>query len=220
VLLGTAFSTMTALLAVHALATPGVLIGPNGVVALAGGASLPMGAAVLALTALPALRRPRHMGRLLVLQAGLAAGVVVLGVIGMLVPSVVPAVPERGTAAAIVLIVVGVALFGLLGHRALRTFALTRRFADLVVAVACAWLALATFASLTATPGAFGFYLGHALELAGVVLLALVGYEVLYLNGSPTFGANFSDYFGVLVWGLGADVAARTITALGRVPAR
>ena len=57
-------------------------------------------------------------------------------------------------------------------------------------------------------------------EWLGIKLLALVGYEVLYLNGSPTFGANFSDYFGVLVWGMGADVAARTITALGRVPAR
>ena len=31
VLLGTAFSTMTAMLAVHGLATPGVLAGPNGV---------------------------------------------------------------------------------------------------------------------------------------------------------------------------------------------
>lgn len=58
------------------------------------------------------------------------------------------------------------------------------------------------------------------LELAGVVLLAFVGYEVLYLSGSATFGANFSDYFGALVWGLGADVTARTITSLGRTPGR
>ena len=58
VLLGAAFSTMTALLAIHAIATPGILVGPNGVIALAGGASLPAGAAVLALSALPAMRRP------------------------------------------------------------------------------------------------------------------------------------------------------------------
>ena len=44
VLLGAAFSTMTALLAIHGIATPGVLVGPNGVIALAGGASLPAGA--------------------------------------------------------------------------------------------------------------------------------------------------------------------------------
>jgi hypothetical protein len=53
VLLGIGFSTMTALLAVHGLATPGVLVGPNGVIALTGGGSLPTGAALLALTALP-----------------------------------------------------------------------------------------------------------------------------------------------------------------------
>jgi HD-GYP domain-containing protein (c-di-GMP phosphodiesterase class II) len=172
-LLGTAFSTMTALLAVHGMATPGVLVGANGVIALAGGASLPAGAAVLALTALPGLRRPRRMAPLLALQAGLAGAVLALGAIGLLWPSVVPAVPQRGSAAAIVLIVVGVTLFGLLAHRALRTFALTRRPADLVVAVGCAWLGFASFASLTTTPGTLAFYLGHALELAGVVLLGV-----------------------------------------------
>src|SRR3954464_1518085 len=61
-LLGTAFSTMTALLAVHGFATPGVLVGPNGVVAVAGGLSLPAGAAVLALSALPAVRSARRDG--------------------------------------------------------------------------------------------------------------------------------------------------------------
>src|ERR1700740_3509925 len=43
VLMGTAFSTMTALFAVHGLATPGVLGGDNGVIALAGGLSIPVG---------------------------------------------------------------------------------------------------------------------------------------------------------------------------------
>jgi hypothetical protein len=58
------------------------------------------------------------------------------------------------------------------------------------------------------------------LEIAGGVLLAFVGYELLFLNGSATFGANFSDYFSALVWGLGADVTARAITSLGRTPGR
>ena len=43
VLMGMAFSTMTALFAVHALATPGFIAGPNGVIALAGGLSVPVG---------------------------------------------------------------------------------------------------------------------------------------------------------------------------------
>src|SRR5918997_5112846 len=52
-LLGTAFSTMTALLAVHGLTTPDVLIGPNGTTAFAGGLGIPVGTGILALTALP-----------------------------------------------------------------------------------------------------------------------------------------------------------------------
>ena len=110
ILLGTAFSTMTALLAVHAIATPGVLVGPNGVIALAGAASLPAGAAVLALTALPGLRRPRRIAPLLVLQAVLAAGVLTLGVLALAVPGLLPSVPESGSTAAVALLVVGGAL--------------------------------------------------------------------------------------------------------------
>src|SRR5262245_58042068 len=75
ILLGTAFSTTTALLMVHGFATPGVVVGMNGVIALAGGASLPVGAALLALTALPGLRRPKRIAPLLVLQGVLAVGV-------------------------------------------------------------------------------------------------------------------------------------------------
>src|SRR3954465_11375325 len=100
-LLGIAFSTMSALLAIHGFATPGVLVGPNGVVAVAGGLSLPVGAAVLALTALPAVRTARRMGPLLVLQATLVAAVLVLGSPGLLWPGLVPAVPASGSRAAL-----------------------------------------------------------------------------------------------------------------------
>ena len=172
-LLGTAFSTMTALLAVHGLATPGVLVGPNGVVALAGGLSLPAGAAVLALTALPGLRGTRRMGPLLALQAALAAMVLGLGAAGLLWPALVPAVPAAGSRTAIALMSLGLTLFGLLANRAMRTFALTRRVDDLLVAVGCAWLAVASFATLTATPGSLGFWLGHVLEITGVLLLGV-----------------------------------------------
>jgi hypothetical protein len=53
VVAGGAFATMTLLLAIHGLATPGVLLRRNGVVALAGGTALPAGAAILSLSALP-----------------------------------------------------------------------------------------------------------------------------------------------------------------------
>lgn len=63
-------------------------------------------------------------------------------------------------------------------------------------------------------------WIQRTLEIGGIVLLTFVGYEVLYLSGSPTFGASFSDYLGAVIWGLGADVAGRTITSLGRVATR
>src|SRR5919205_4221738 len=53
VVVGGGFALMAALLAVHGLVTPGVLVGPNGLIALTGAATLPVGAIVLALAALP-----------------------------------------------------------------------------------------------------------------------------------------------------------------------
>jgi putative nucleotidyltransferase with HDIG domain len=181
ILLGTAFSTMTALLAVHALATPGVLVGPNGVTAIAGAASMPVGAAVLALTALPGLRRPRSVAPLLVLQAMLGAGIVALGTLAMAFPGLLPRVPAPASPAAVALLAIGAPLFLLLAHRALSTFALTRRPADLLVCVGCCWLAVALIPQLLVGPGTLGYYAGHALELAGILLIAVPA--VLDLRG-------------------------------------
>jgi putative nucleotidyltransferase with HDIG domain len=224
-LLGTAFSTMTAMLAVHGLATPGVLFGPNGVVAVAGGLSLPVGAAVLALTALPGVRTTRRMGRLLVLQAALAAGVLVLGATGLLWPALVPAVPASGSRAALTLMMTGIVLFGLLANRAIRTFALTRRADDLVVAVGCVWLALASVGTLTRTPGSLGFWLGHGLEIGGVLLLGVPVALDLRRSGAsrPLVGdlsageivAGEEAYLGVRVRALMAGLGAHDGSTAG-----
>jgi HD domain-containing protein len=173
ILLGTAFSTITALLAVHGLATPGVLVGPNGVIALAGGLSLPAGAVLLALTALPSLRRPQRIGRLLVLQGALAAIVVTLGVVGLAVPDLVPPVPRSGSLAAIALLALGIGCLAVLAHRAVRTHALTRRPADLIVVAGCAWMGVALFTQLLIGPMTLAFYAGHAFELGGVALVGI-----------------------------------------------
>src|SRR5436189_1158680 len=87
VLLGTAFTVMAALLALHGLATPGIILPYNGLIGFTGAATLPLGGAVLALSALPSLRRPHSIKRLLVLQVGLVAAIVALGTAGMLRPS-------------------------------------------------------------------------------------------------------------------------------------
>jgi putative nucleotidyltransferase with HDIG domain len=173
ILLGTAFSTTTALLAVHGFATPGVIAGPNGVIALAGGASLPVGATLLALTALPALRQPRRIAPLLALQAVLAVGVLGLGGLALAIPSLVPSVPQAGSPAALALLGWGVLCLAVLAHRAIRTHALTQRPADLLVVTGCAWLGLSLFTQLVLGPGSVAFYSGHAFELGGIAMVGI-----------------------------------------------
>jgi len=98
VLIGTAFSVMAGLLALHGIATPGILMGDNGVVAFTGGATLPIGGAILALAALPQLRHPGRVRVLLAVQAALLVGVLGLGAAGFAFAQLVPGVPEPGSA--------------------------------------------------------------------------------------------------------------------------
>jgi HD-GYP domain-containing protein (c-di-GMP phosphodiesterase class II) len=173
VLLGTAFSTMTALLAVHGLATPGVLVGGNGVVAFAGAASLPAGALVLALSALPALRRPRRVEPLIAVQVALALAILALGASALGFPALVPAVPTTGAPAAYAVLAGGLALLLLIAARAVRTWQLTRRPGDLLTVAGIAWLGFALLAQMTVPFTQLAFYVGHGLELAGVIALGL-----------------------------------------------
>jgi hypothetical protein len=215
VLVGTAFSVMASLLAIHGLATPGVLIGDNGVIALTGGATLPVGAAVLALTALPALRRPKSVRPLIVLQVALLAAVITLGAIGMTFPSAIPYVPTPGSPAAIAALLVGLALFGLLAARALRTFLLTRRIADLVVAIGILWLASALPPAMMLDFMQLGWWMGHGFELLGIVVVAVP--VALDLNRSAQSRPLVGDVCGAdLVQAeeafLGAHVRALTLS--------
>jgi HD-GYP domain-containing protein (c-di-GMP phosphodiesterase class II) len=173
VLVGTAFTVMASLLALHGIATPGILIGMNGVVVFTGGATLPVGAGVLALAALPSLRRPRSVRPLVYLQIGLLCAVLSLGVIGMLVPSAVPSVPTIGSPEALSVLAVGLALFALLTWRAVRTFLLTRRLADLVVAVGIVWLASALPAAMLLNFMELGWWVGHGFELVGILVIGV-----------------------------------------------
>lgn len=173
ILLGTAFSTMTALFAVHGMATPGILVRPNGVIAAAGGLSMPVGALLLSLTALPALRRPREVRPLLALQAIMAFAVICFGTYGLLVPSAVPAVPAAGSGPAYALLIAGEVALGVLVVRALRTHALTRRASDALVAVGCIWLGWAQWGQLVVGPMTAAYYIGHVLEISAVAMIGI-----------------------------------------------
>jgi hypothetical protein len=173
VLLGTAFSVMAALLSLHGIATPYFFVGMNGVVSFTGGATLPIGGAILALSAVPRFRRPEGVRSLLVLQGVLLTVVLGLGVTAFLAPSLVPAVPEPRSLPAIALLLVGLAFYALLAFRAFRTFLLTHRHADLLVVVGIAWLAAALPPAMLMTFMDLGWWLGHGFELVGIVMVAL-----------------------------------------------
>jgi len=173
VLMGTAFSTMTALFAIHALATPGFIVGMNGIIALAGGLSVPVGAALLALTALPSLRRPGRVQPLIIAQGLLFFAVLVFGLVGLSMPEAIPAVPKPKSAPALVLLVLGAVFLGLLVLRALRTYMLTRRAADVTVALGCAWLGVTLYANLVLGAMTLGFMVGHVVEIAAVLLVTV-----------------------------------------------
>ena len=168
VLLGTAFAVMAGILTVHGLSTPGMLTGQNGVVAFSGAAVLPVGGAVLALSTLPAFRRPASVRPLLVLEGVLVLGVVGLGLVGIRYPESVPAVPETGSIPAIVVLVVGLCFFGAITARAVRTYTLTRRRADLVVVAGLVWLGVALISQLLLSYLQLGWWIGHGMEVVGV----------------------------------------------------
>jgi putative nucleotidyltransferase with HDIG domain len=172
VLIGTAFSVMAALLALHGIATPDVLMGYNGVVSFTGGATLPIGGAIFALAAIPQFRRPR-VGVLLVGQALLLAGVLGLGVAAIAYPQLVPAVPEPGSATALALLTLGLVFYGALAWRALRTYLLTHRHADLLVVVGIAWLGAALPPAMLLRYYELGWWLGHAFELIGIAIVGI-----------------------------------------------
>jgi HD-GYP domain-containing protein (c-di-GMP phosphodiesterase class II) len=173
VLVGTAFAVMASLLALHGLSTPGVWFGNNGVIALTGGATLPAGALILALSVLPLPRVMQSVRSLLILEGLLLTVVLALGFSALVWPSLVPSVPAPNSAAAMALLLVGLAAYGLLALRALRTFLLTQRMLDLVVVVGLVWLATALVPALTMDYSQLGWWIGHEVELDGILLVGI-----------------------------------------------
>lgn len=173
VIIATAFSVMAALLVVHGLATPGLIVEFNGVVGFSGAATLPVGGALLVLCTIPALRRPAAVRPLLWLQGILLVGVVGLGAAAIVVPSLVPSVPEVRSVPAYILLAVGLVLYGLVAWRAARTYRLTRRGADLMVIVGIVWLAAALAAALLLDYLQLGWWIGHGLEVMGIAAIGV-----------------------------------------------
>src|SRR5207248_10130119 len=197
--IGTAFSAMASMLLVHALATPSMLVGSNGIVQLAGAGNLPVGAAILALFAVPALRRPTNVRPLLVLHGVLLAAIAAIGAVGLLVPSSIPVLPGPGGPVALTVLLVGLSLFSLVTYRAGRTFLLTRRLTDLAVVVGLVWLGCALGGLLEFGYDELGFWIAHGLEVAGIFLI-----------GVP---AAFDLHRGAASYALAGDLSAARLVS-------
>jgi HD-GYP domain-containing protein (c-di-GMP phosphodiesterase class II) len=175
VLIGTAFAVMAALLALHGISTPGVLFPSEqyGAVMLTGGATLPAGAAILALSTFELPSFLRGVKPLLILQAVLLVLVFAVGITGMADPGILPRVPAANSDLALGVLAFGLCLFAILATRAVRTFLLTRRMADLLVVIGIVWLATALVAALTLGYSNLGWWLGHMFELDGILVVGI-----------------------------------------------
>jgi HD-GYP domain-containing protein (c-di-GMP phosphodiesterase class II) len=177
VIVGGGFSLMAALLAVHGLVTPGMLVGMNGLIAVTGAATLPVGGLVMALSALPLFASARAIPRVIAVQAVLACGIVAVSIVGLVEPSLVPGVPSPRSAPAIALFAIGLGVYGALALRAMNTFLLTRRGADFAVVIGVVLLACSLYGALMLSFVDLGWWLGHIFELLGI---AVVGVSLVY----------------------------------------
>lgn len=105
------------------------------------------------------------------LQVVGVAAVGTLGGLGMAMPTVLPKAPTPGGTAALITLGFGSVFFALLLARALKTYLLTRRRADLAVVVGLAWLTLALPPAVATTWLQLGWWIGHFLEVLGIALV-------------------------------------------------
>lgn len=193
VLTASGFAIMAGLLALHGLATPGVFVGQNGVIAITGGLTLPVGGLVLVLASFASPALLRRVNLLIALEAGAIAAMLTLGAIALADPALVPSVPSPDSAGALALLAVGVGVFALLAVRALRTFLLTRRIADLAVGVGLVWLLTAVVPALTLTYAQLGWWLGHEFELDGILVVgAIVAVDLARATQSRPLAGDFN----------------------------
>ncbi len=141
--------------------------------AFAGGATLPIGAAILSLVGSAWLRRTDAVRRLASFEAVLLGIILLAGGLGLAFPDVVPAEPSPRSAPALMLLAVSILLFGSLFARVWRTFVLTRRGSDLWTVVGVGWLATALVASLVSGAWSLPWWFGHLLETAGMTAIAV-----------------------------------------------
>ncbi|MGH2876535.1 MAG: hypothetical protein ACRDLV_09810, partial [Solirubrobacteraceae bacterium] len=142
------------------------------VVQIAGVMNLPVGAWILALASLPVLRRPRRARLLLEIQLLLVTILAAAGAIALTLASQIPMLTPPALETDLVLAAGGVPLV-LVGWRAARTYLLTRRTSDLIVAGGLVWMIGALYGLLYFTMMQAGWWGAHVLEVSGIGMVAI-----------------------------------------------
>jgi putative nucleotidyltransferase with HDIG domain len=109
-----------------------------------------------------------------ILVAELAALALVAGagLVALVVPSAVPDLPVVNGTPRAAAIVAGTALYLAVALRAVQTFAVTRRVADLAVVLGLVTLAGSIGVYLSSPVWSFGFWCGHVLQVTGFALVS------------------------------------------------
>jgi putative nucleotidyltransferase with HDIG domain len=171
--LGMAFSVAATLLVIHALATPGVIVPANGVVQIAGALNVPICGAILAASGLPILRRPRRVRLLLGVQVGAVVVLATAGAVALANARHIAVVPIPSSLEANAIFAAGAAPLALLAWRAARTYLLTRRIPDLLVAEGVVWLIGAQYGLLNFTMMDAAWWAAHVLEVVGIGMVGI-----------------------------------------------
>lgn len=166
------FTVLAGILAVHGLASPGVILPADEfhVISASGGLAVPIAGAVLVLAASRRVTvwTARRIWLPLVLSFTTVVGV---GTLVLTVPSVVPAIPLGTPSVRGAVVAITLAVYALLIVRTLETATLTRRIMDLGMPVGFAWLATSGVDAVVGSTFSIGFWLSHALELAGTAIV-------------------------------------------------
>ena len=171
--IGMAFSVIAAVLVIHGLATPGIILPANGLVQVAGVLNLPVCGVILAASGLPVLRRPQRARTLLGVQFAVVGAVCIAGVAAFLDAGAIPVIPQPSTVASNLIFLAGATPLVLLAWRAARTYLLTRRVSDLIVTEGVVWLIAAQYGLLTFTMADGAWWMAHLLEFTGIGMVGI-----------------------------------------------
>ena len=171
VLVAVAFAAMGAILAVHGLVTPGILVENTNLSPITGGATVPVGAAILALGTIPGFAVPARIPLLLRASVLISSIVLAASIVGLVDPALVPRVPAARSTGAIALLVIGGACLILVTVRAARTWLLTRRSSDLAVVAGVAWARFRPRRRHAVPVRPARRWLGHGFEIAAIGLV-------------------------------------------------